>query len=86
MRRRTYAAIIRGKAMNTNDNTEPCPTCSMAVNKSAIKLAARVAELEATLRSIANGTAGEEADGWQEFAEDLRLAARTALTPVEVSK
>lgn len=33
--------------MNTNDNTEPCPTCSMAVNKSAIKLAARVAELEA---------------------------------------
>jgi len=35
--------------MNTNDNTDPCPTCSMAVNKSAIKLAARIAELEAEL-------------------------------------
>lgn len=35
--------------------------------------------LEAALLSIANGTAGEAAHDWKEFAEDLRLQARTAL-------
>jgi hypothetical protein len=46
--------------MNTNDNTEPCPTCSMAANKSAIKLAARVAELERALRLIVEDARAED--------------------------
>lgn len=63
--------------MNTNDNKEPCPTCSMAVDRSAIKLAARVRELEAENADLK--AAIEESHRWSPAFKKLEALAEQVL-------